>query len=245
MPRRNAREHGGFLRSMGITLVGLVIVALGGLVLYLLSDINHRRYRLALEGDVLTVEQGRFFPVGFVPFAPSNPVLQQAYAPIRVPQGEPVEVGIPFDDRSEVDRALYARLSSWARTRLSAQDAPTLALGIDYVKRLEALPGLSESQRQALRGMRADAALRQAEGLMQGIPLTLHHAASLFALSLELGTMHVERARAGLAHIDDKLRRMGDAPLHVEQNEPPSAAATPPDVVPEGASEAPAAPAAP
>lgn len=205
-------EFGGILRQLGIMLGVLVVAALVAMVMYLLAEINNRRYRLALHEQQIIVEQGRFFPVGYVAYVPEARNLQEAYAPIVVPPGESVEVGIPFNDRTEIDRALYTRLSVWARTRLQASDAATLALGIDYVKRLEALPGLSESQRQELRGMRADAAFRQGEGLMRGIALTLHHAASQFALALELGTSHSEQARAGLAAIDDKLRQLGEAP---------------------------------
>jgi hypothetical protein len=204
-------EYGGIMRTMGITLVGLLIMMLAGAVLYLLSDINHRRYRLALADRILTVEQGRFFPAGFTSYAPETAALRQAYAPITVPQGESVEAGIPFEDRTEIDRALYTRLSTWARPRLQDPDSAVLALGIDYVKRLESLPGLSEGQRRELRSMRADAAFRQGEGLVRGITLTLHHAASQFALALELGTSHPEQARAGLATIDEKLRNMGEA----------------------------------
>jgi len=226
-------EFGGFLRAFGLTLVALVVVGLLGLIGYLLSDINHRRYRLALVDQHLIVEQGRFFPVGFVAYEPEPSALKEAYAPIVVPAGEQVEAGIPFDDRSEIDRALYTRLSTWARQRLSATDSAALAMGIQYVKRLEALPSLSESQRQELRGMRADAAFRQGEGLLQGIALTLHHAASQFALALELGTSHADKARADLAAIDEKLRQLGEAPPTL----PPEGAQTPP-LYPKDKSEA-------
>ena len=217
-------EYGGILRRLGIALVVLLVCALVAMVMYLLAEINNRRYRLALSDRQLIVERGRFFPAGFAAYTPEARNLQEAYAPILVPPGESVEVGIPFDDRTEIDRALYTRLSGWARSRLQASDGPTLTLGIDYVKRLEALPGLSESQRQELRGMRADAAFRQGEGLMRGIALTLHHAASQFALALELGTSHSEQARLGMAAIDDKLRQLGEAP----HPDVPTATGTPP-----------------
>lgn len=218
------QEYGGFVRKLGVTVALLFVLALCGVVAYLLSDINHRRYRLAQSGQTLYVEQGRFFPVGFMAYTPEATPLRVAYAPITIPQGESVEAGIPFDDRSEIDRALYVRLSQWARQRLGAQDSASLSMGIAYVKRLEALPGLSESQRQELRGMRADAAFRQGEGLLEGIALTLHHAASQFALALELGTAHADKARADLQIIDEKLRQLGETPDH----EAPPTDSTPP-----------------
>lgn len=210
-------EYGGFVRAFGITAITLGVAALLALVGYLLADINHRRYRLAYVDHQLLVEQGRFFPVGYSYYQPESSALKEAYAPIDVPVGESVEAGIAFDDRSEIDRALYVRLASWARQRLAASDSATLAMGINYVRRLEALPSLSESQRHELRGMRADAAFRQGEGLLEGIALTLHHAASQFALALELGTSHAEKARADLQAIDDKLRQLGEAPAAAGQ----------------------------
>lgn len=41
-------EFGGFVRAFGITAIVFGISALLALVGYLLADINHRRYRLAL-----------------------------------------------------------------------------------------------------------------------------------------------------------------------------------------------------
>jgi hypothetical protein len=194
------------LQALVKLLAALGILALLFVVAYLLSDINTRRYRLAVTQEGLVVERGRFFPLGFECFEPADDLLRQAYAPIEVPDGEAVDVGAVFDERSEVDRALYARLRLWAGQRLGSSDGPTLELGIRYVKRLEILPSLSEGQRHDLRAMRADAALKQGEGLLEGVHQALKQAAHLFEESIELGTSDNERARAGLEDCHDKLR---------------------------------------
>lgn len=221
-------------------LVALVICALLGVVAYLLSNINQHRYRLALVDGQLVVERGLFAPVGFGAFNPGDVAERAAYAPIPVPPGEAVEVGVVFDDRAQVDRALFGRLSSWAQQRLQAPDAPTLELGVQYVKRLEVLPSLSEGQRHELRGMRADAALRQAEGLLRGVGIALRQARGLFEQSLELGTTHAERARRGIADIEHKLSQLDvDSELDAGPRGPavivapaPAPATVTPDVVP-------------
>lgn len=202
-------ETGSIVRSFVWFLATLGVVALLGVVAYLLSDINTRRYRLALSQEGLVVERGRFLPMGFERYEPADDLLRQAYAPIEVPAGETVEVGVVFDERSEIDRALYGRLRLWASQRLGASDANTLELGIRYVKRLENLPSLSEGQRHDLRAMRADAALKQGEGLLQGVQQALRQAAHLFEQAVELGTSDPERAREGLGQCQEKLKVLG------------------------------------
>lgn len=201
-------ERGSLAATFARLLVALTICALLGVVGYLLSNLNQHRYRLAMDDGHLVVERGLFAPVGFGRYQPGDPLERVAYAPIVVPPGEAVEVGVVFDDRSQVDRALFGRLSTWAQQRLQAPDAPTLELGVHYVKRLEALPNLSEGQRHELRGMRADAALRQAEGLLRGVGVALRQARALFEEALELGTTHADRAHHGIVDIEHKLPQL-------------------------------------
>lgn len=208
---RTKGSHGGFMRAMGILLVLVVIAGLAALVAYLLSDINHRRFRTSQKGDVLVVEQGRFFPVGFADFEADTDTLAQAYRPIELPPHENVGQSIVFDDRAALDRALFTLLSGWARLRLDAPDAPTLALATAYVRRAEMLPAIAEEQRQQLRALRADASFRQAEGIVLGIAAQLRQAEHAYQLAIDLGTAHAAQARVGLASARDKLRLLGDS----------------------------------
>ena len=198
-------EGGGIVRVFAWFMATLGVVAMLCVVGYLLSEINARRYRLAVADDGIVVERGRYAPLGFERYQPFDEVLRQAYAPIALPPGETIDVGVVYDERSEVDRALFSRLRTWATSRLQATDAPTLELGIAYVKRLEVLPGLSEEQRHDLRGMRADAALKQGEGLLRGVHQALKQAERLFEQAIELGAVDSERARKGLAECGHKL----------------------------------------
>lgn len=208
------REFGGFMRGMGILLVVLVITGLAGIVAYLLSDINHRRFRTTQQGDVLVVEQGRFFPIGFGSYDAETETLAQAYRPIELPPHENVGQSIVFDDRTALDRALFTLLSGWARLRLEAPDTATLELASSYVRRAELLPGIAEEQRQQLRSLRADASFRQAEGIVSGIAQQLRRAESAYQLALDLGTAHAAQARVGLVSARDKLRLLGDTKAH-------------------------------
>lgn len=204
------REFGGFMRGMGIVLVVLVICGLAGIVAYLLGDINHRRFRTSQNGDVLIVEQGRFFPIGFGAYDAESEALAQAYRPIELPPHENVGQAIVFEDKAALDRALFTLLSGWARSRLESPDAATLQLASDYVRRAELLPGIAEEQRQQLRSLRADASFRQAEGIVLGIAQQLRRAEAAYQLAIELGTAHAAQARTGLLSARDKLRLLGD-----------------------------------
>ena len=51
-------------------MIATIIIGLGGVVIYLLSDINSRHYRLQTAGSTLVVERGRNMPFGFEPYVP-------------------------------------------------------------------------------------------------------------------------------------------------------------------------------
>jgi hypothetical protein len=212
------------MRAVGVLTVGLIICGLAFLVAYLLSDINQRRFRTRQSGDILLIEQGRFFPVGFVPYQPDTQALARAYAPILLPPHENVGPSTIYEDRGTLDRALFTLLSGWARSRLDASDEPTLELASLYVQRAEMLPGIAEQQRHALRGLRADAALRQAQSLVQQVGRQLRHAQASYQLALEMGTEHADEARAGLAAVRQKLQRLEQVhpePQTQDVQEPP------------------------
>src|SRR5690349_16087471 len=77
--RRKGAEGGKVFTGL---LVTVIILGLAGLVAYLLSDINARRYRLTAVGGELVVENGRFFPVGFERYMPRVKALADAYGPV-------------------------------------------------------------------------------------------------------------------------------------------------------------------
>lgn len=206
-------EAGGIGRVFAGILAVLVILALGGLVVYLLSDINSRRYRLNSVAGELVVEKGRFFPVGFERFTPRAKALAEAYAPVPMPEGEYLGQPEVYEDRADLDRALFSLLAGWARNGLQANNAEALGQAAKYIDRCDLLPGLSEQQRQDLRTLRADLAYKHARHLVWRMEEMLHEALAEFRLAKELGTSRPTDADLWIKELEsrvggrDKMRR--------------------------------------
>ena len=115
---RSERERGGAGRGFLVALLLLLVIGLAGTVVYLLSERNHGRYRLAVVEGSLVVERGRRLPAGFERFVPEAEPLQCAYAAIALPAGESLGEQEVFEDRGDLDAALFSLLANWARTRL-------------------------------------------------------------------------------------------------------------------------------
>jgi hypothetical protein len=199
-------ERGGAGRSFVVLLVVLVILGLAGAVVYLLSDINHRRYRLAVHEGTLVVERGRMAPAGFKRFEPEVADLQAGYAPIPVPPGISVGRTEIFEDRADIDRALFSMLASWARERLTSTKPGDFELAAGYVSRCESLPGLSEEQRIELRTLRADLAFRSGRRILGDIVTQLEKARTDFQTAKELGTSRPRDVDQWIADVERRMR---------------------------------------
>src|SRR5262252_7904269 len=140
-------------------IVVLLILALGGAVVFLLSQLNARTFRVELVDGNLLVVKGRMFPVGTEPYRPADAALKEAYAPIPV-EGSGIG-GLAeqrFNDRDDLDQALFDLLARLAAPRINSDDPQALERGVYYLRRAEKLSGLSEEQRLALKGMQTDVA---------------------------------------------------------------------------------------
>lgn len=199
-------EAGGASRVFTLVLVAIAILSLCGAVVYLLSDINHRRYRLTTIEQTLVVERGRMLPIGFKTFEPKANDLKAAYAPIAIPPGESLGRPEIFDDRADIDRALFSLLASWSRERLSSAKAGDFELAAGYVRRCELLPGLSEEQRIELRTMRADMAYKNGRRMLGDVVERLKKARAEFVLSKELGTSRPNDVDLWIADVDRRIR---------------------------------------
>lgn len=199
-------ESGSIGRFFAYLLLGVVIVALLGAVGFLLSEINHGRYRLNELNDQLIIERGAFLPVGFVAFKPKTEDLQAAYAPLPIPKGKAVPSHEVFDDRADLDRALFAILAGWSRELLESREEADFQLGLAFVQRAESLPGLSEEQRVELRALRADVAFRNGKRIIASVPDQLNQALGQFEMALELGTRDSLEARRWIRDIQRRLR---------------------------------------
>ncbi|HET7786728.1 MAG TPA: hypothetical protein VFL36_12220 [Myxococcales bacterium] len=144
---RPARGGGGFSRFI----LWLVIIALLAGVWWLASERNERHFRVAVEGNQLVIEKGRFFPMGTGPVAAGD----KMYAPVPLPAGAKPPAEMEFADQNSLDRWLFDTLSGWARDAAQKGDTRTAA---GLVDRASALPGLTGAQMSALSGLRADLA---------------------------------------------------------------------------------------
>ncbi len=214
MVKRN--QYGGAGRILGIIAALLVVTAMGALVIYLLSDINHRKYKLTVTGggiqDVLVIQRGLRMPMGFEKFVPKADALKEAYTTIKIPQGQTVETGELFEDRADLDRALFSLLASWSRELFKSSKPQDLGRAAGYIARAEILPGLSELQRQELATLRADMAYRNGKRLLRKVVKLLGEAKTEFELSLTLKTSRKTDAADWIYDIDTRLQSFGIQP---------------------------------
>jgi len=137
----------------------LVIVALAGAVLWLLSERHERTYAVEEHDGELWVMRGRELPTGFTPYRPTDKLLSQAYANIPVSGDSPGELlAGPFDDRDVLDQAIFRTLKGWVESRLDADDADRLSQALKLLRRIELLTGVTTEQRAQLKELQAKAA---------------------------------------------------------------------------------------
>ena len=149
---RPARGGGGFSRLI----LWLVIVLLLAGVWWLASERNERHFRVAVAGNQLVIEKGRFFPIGTGPV----PAGDKMYAPVPLPAGVKPPAEMEFLDQNALDRWLFDTLSAWAKESSQKGDTRTAAALVD---RASALPGLTGVQLSDLARMRADLAWDDAQ----------------------------------------------------------------------------------
>ena len=225
----------------------VVVVALIGLVAFLASERNARTYSLEVRGDQLIVLKGRMLPAGTAPWQPRDPALAETYAPISL-DGYRVEASLlakRFDDRDELDRALFGVLEQLARPRLASDEPKTLEQGFAYLKRARRLPAISQEQRATLARMESELAWYQARVKLEQARQLLVEALSQLEVAGAGRNRNSERANQLAARIaaptrqyEDTLRRaLAGVPLAGEpqpEAEPPesgSAAPAPPTPV--------------
>lgn len=190
----------------------LMFLGLAAAVLYLRADLNHRQYRLAEQQGQLVIERGRFLPWGFEPFVPEAEPLRRAYAPLVMPVGQSFGPPQEFDDRQDLDRAMFGLIAGWAREHMGKREIESAR---EYVTRAEDLPGLAETQRQELGILRADLAFESGEEKLRGVARALELALNEYENALRLGTTRGELVRERIAEVRARLGAlqgtMGDA----------------------------------
>jgi hypothetical protein len=178
----------------------LVAVGLGVAVAWLLAERNARQWWIVPEDGKVVVKKGIFFVAGKAAFQPPDPELARTYAPLVPPPGAPAAVEASFDDRAELDQALFELLARWAREDIASQQMDRMDRARAFLQRASRLAGLSPAQREQLRVMQAETAFQEAVGHLQEGAAALRRALEGLRLAAEArGPVAAEAAALGKA----------------------------------------------
>ena len=206
-----------FRRLLGFVALLLLLTLLA----VLLAERNHHRYRLRGDGGQLVVQRGLFLPVGFGrDLAGEN----DDQPPLPLPPGASLPELPSVDERAGLDHQLFDLLLQWAKPRLGAADPAEQALGMRYVRRLEGLASISETQRLQLRQIRAEIAFMRAHQTLASLQQQLQQVRADLQLAITMGSPRATAAQKLIETIDQKLHLL--APL-LPQDAPATAAPDP------------------
>lgn len=159
----------------------LVVVGLLGAAGYVASVLNSRRYFIVVGPAKVNIERGRMLPYGHEPFVPKDPTIRKAYASFSLPGGMKVGRGTStYDDRVELDQALFRLLRDAARVAVDVDNERTPTLLPRYIEQMAAIPGVSSEQQIELRSLERDAAYVRARHAAEEGRERLVEAARLF-----------------------------------------------------------------
>ncbi|GEJ58648.1 hypothetical protein [Anaeromyxobacter diazotrophicus] len=213
-------------------LLVVAVLALFAVVVYLLSERNARTYTLALEDGYLTVKKGVMAPMGRQTFKTADPAQAQAYAPLKPPAGFKLDEERTFDDRGGLDQALYEYLAKWARDDLATEKPELVERALSWIDRAEKLAGLSATQREDLRTVRAESGYFEARQLLGKATDALRQAREKLKLTAASSSHHAGEAGEALRLVGptvDELYRAERALASPGGNQPvPPAEAAPP-----------------
>ncbi len=146
-------------RALRNLVIFTLVIGCAGAAVYALSLVNSKTYSLEVKSGQLVVMKGRMLPTGAEPWLPSEPSLADTYAPIDLDGNVALTVvDKKFDDRDQLDRAVFQVLELLARPRLTSEEPKDLERGLALVRRAEKLNGLTDDQRASLKKMQSDVA---------------------------------------------------------------------------------------
>lgn len=184
-----------------------LVVAAAGAAAYAMSLLNARTYLLEVQNGQLVVLKGKMLPTGAAPWYPSDPGLADTYAPIDL-QGNTAlgVVGQKYQERDELDRALFGVLQMLATPRIASDAPKDLEQGLVYVRRAERLTGLSEDQRAALKKMQVDLAFFLARVRLDDARRQLEEALAQLKLAAESDSRHKAEATLMLMAVEPQVK---------------------------------------
>jgi len=214
-------------------LVTLLVLALAGIVCVLLARDNARTYSLKVEDGKLVVEKGRLLPWGSAPYRPLDPALAEVYAPIAWGTASlgPAEAE-RFEDRDELDRALFHLLETAARPKLLSEDTQVVASGMALLRRMERLQGASDEQRRTLHSLQLDVAYDQARIRFEEARRAVSDGLAQLRIAADSPTRRARAAHAMLVKVEPAASALEDVLRQVvvtlaDTSPPPPAAAAP------------------
>ncbi|MEW5738831.1 MAG: IF-2 protein [Myxococcota bacterium] len=202
-PKFGARLFRAFRNLLLFSLV----LAAAGAAIYALSLLNSRTYSLEIRGGQLVVMKGRMMPTGAEPWLPSDPTLADTYAPIDLEGNTSLSVlNQKFQERDELDRALFTVLSMLASPRVASDAPKDWEKALVYVRRAERLTGLTEDQRAALKKMQVDLAFYLARIRLDDARRQLEEALAQLKLAAESDSRHKDDANLMLMAVEPQVR---------------------------------------
>jgi len=234
-------------RAFRNLLIFAVVVAATSGGLYAASMLNARTWGLELNAGQLTVTKGKMLPWGTEPFLPADPLLTEAYAPLDLSGNTALTIiGQRFQDRDELDRALFSAIELLAKPRVSSDVKHDLDVGVALVKRAELLRGLSEQQRASLASMRGEVAYFLAKQRIDDARKHLDEAIQQLRLAADADARHKKDATQMLLAVEPQVKALSDTLRAAVQGlptppAPPPSTPTPPAAEPPKPAENPAA----
>jgi len=212
--------------------VVVLILALVGAVLFLLSQLNARTFRVEVTDGNLVVVKGRMFPVGTEPYRPADAAMKEAYAPIPLDgTGVGGLADQRFSDRDELDRALFDVLARLATPRINSDDPQALERGVYYLRRAERLSGLSEEQRLSFKGLQTDVAYYLARSKLDEARRQIREALSQLKIAAAAKNRHTRSANQMISEVEPAASALEEAlrrAVHTLSSPPEPAAPPPP-----------------
>lgn len=217
---------GGGLRA---AVAWIAILGLLALVLWLVSERNARTWYLVPADGRLVVMKGYLLPVGRGAFETSDPAAAAAYAPIVAPPGKPLPPERAFEERGQVDQAIYELVAGWTRDEIASGDPARLERGLGYLARAEKLPGLSSAQRDDLAALRAESGYQEALRLLARAVEELRGAADRLRRTAASRSGHAPDAGRLLREVEPAMEQAAGALRRAEGARPPPPAAPAPE----------------
>lgn len=199
-------------RALVRTFVVLLVLGLAAAVVFLLSQLNARTYSVEQRGDSLVILKGRNLPVGAAPYVPSDPRLSEAYGPLSLDGPPPATlVGVKFEDREALDRALFGVLLGRAEQRITSEEPREQEQAMRDMRRAEKLSGITAEQQQSLKRLQAEAAFYQARYRLDEARRLTAEAMMQLRLAAESSTTNARTAHQMLSEVGPAARQLEEA----------------------------------